>query len=81
MIVPSHHSLSSVPPFHPLGNGTVEHGLSQRNTPWNVNGTISLKTLENKVLEMNKERNNSFNSCSTCLPKSLCVWNKRPRSL
>jgi len=57
MIGPSHSFSSSVPPFHPLGNGTVEHGLSQRNTPWNVKGTFSLKALADKVLERNKERN------------------------
>lgn len=55
MIFPSHPS--SVPPFHPLGNGTVEQTLNQRNSPRNMDGTFSLKALANKVLERNKERN------------------------
>ena len=48
---------SSVPPFHSLENGTVEQTLNQRNSLRNINGTSSLKALENKMLERNKERN------------------------
>ncbi|KAB2832859.1 MAG: hypothetical protein F9K49_07485 [Caedimonadaceae bacterium] len=46
-----------VPPFHSLGNGTVEQDHVLRNTQWNTAGTSSLKTLANKVLERNKDRN------------------------
>jgi len=48
---------SSVPPFHSLGNGTVEQDHILRNTQWNAVGTSSLKALANKVLERNKDRN------------------------
>ena len=50
-------SPSSVPPFHSLGNGTVEQDHVMRNTQWNNAGTSSLKALENKVLKRNKDRN------------------------
>lgn len=55
MTFPSHHS--SVPPFHSLGNGTVEQMLNQRNSPRNMGGTNSLKALANKVLEWNRKWN------------------------
>ena len=50
-------SPSLVPPFHSLGNGTVEQEQVMRNTQWNTAGTSSLKALANKVLERNKDRN------------------------
>ena len=50
-------SPSLVPPFHSLGNGTVEQDHTLRNTQWNTAGTSSLKALANKVLERNKDRN------------------------
>ncbi|MBY0273476.1 MAG: hypothetical protein K2X02_08765, partial [Alphaproteobacteria bacterium] len=50
-------SPSSVPPFHSLGNGTVEQEQVMRNTQWNIAGISSLKALANKVLERNKDRN------------------------
>ena len=50
-------SPSLVPPFHSLGNGTVEQDRVLRNTQWNTTGTSSLKALANKVLERNKDRN------------------------
>jgi hypothetical protein len=50
-------SPSLVPPFHSLGNGTVEQDQAMRNTQWNTAGTSSLKALANKVLERNKDRN------------------------
>jgi hypothetical protein len=55
MIFPSHSS--SVPPFHSLGNGTVEQTLNQRNSPRNTDGTFSLKALANKVLTRNTQGN------------------------
>ena len=50
-------SLSSVPPFHSLGNGTAEQDHILRNTQWNTTGTSSLKALANKVLERNTSGN------------------------
>jgi len=55
MIFPTSSSL--VPPFHSLGNGTVEQDHVLRNTKGNTAGTSSLKALANKVLERNKDRN------------------------
>ncbi len=48
---------SPVPPFHALGNGTVEHGREGGNVTRNEHGTISLKALADKVLTRNKEWN------------------------
>lgn len=55
MIFPS--PSSSVPPFHSLGNGTVEQDHVLRNTKGNTAGTSSLKALANKVLERNTSGN------------------------
>ena len=55
MIVPSHPP--TVPLFHSLESGTVEHEPNQRNERWNTSGTASLKALAHKVLERNKEWN------------------------
>ncbi len=66
MTFPSHSS--SVPPFHSLGNGTVEQTLNHRNSSRNVNGTSSLKTLANKVLERNKQGNNPGTAASKAVP-------------
>ena len=65
MTFPSHPS--SVPLFHSLGNGTVEQTFNQRNSPWNIGGTNSLKALANKVLERNKE----WNTYGTMTSKSV----------
>jgi hypothetical protein len=61
---------SSVPPFHSLGNGTVEQDQAMRNTQWNTVGTSSLKVLANKVLERNKDRNKSGTEALKSVPLS-----------
>lgn len=60
--------LTSVPPFHYLGNGTVEQDHNLGNTQWNTNGTLSLKDLANKVLERNKSWNKSGTNPSKSVP-------------
>ena len=50
-------SPSLVPPFHSLGNGTVEQDHILRNTRRNTTGTSSLKALANKILERNAKWN------------------------
>lgn len=48
---------SSVPLFHFLQSGTMEHVRNQRNIEWNTSRTLSLKVLAIKALERNEERN------------------------
>jgi hypothetical protein len=60
---------SPVPPFHSLGNGTVEQTFNQWNSPRNANGTFSLKALANKVLEQNKQGNKPGTEASNSVPR------------
>jgi hypothetical protein len=66
MILPSHPSF--VPLFHSLECGTVEQDQNLRNNPRNRNGTYSLKTLANKVLERNKGWNKPGTVASNSVP-------------
>jgi hypothetical protein len=63
---PSHPS--SVPPFHSLGNGTVEQDHVIRNIQRNIAGTSSLKALANKVLERNTKGNKSGTTTLKSVP-------------
>lgn len=56
--------------FHSLKGGTVEQSRAERNSTGNSDGTTSLKSLAQNVLERNSKRNKAGTRAKNSIPKS-----------